>query len=62
MFEEMNLYIAAKDGFVKHVSVTVLDDGSTSIQQLDTVFHSEGVTYSDMVASPNKAMVCVFES
>lgn len=62
VFEDMNVYVAAKDGFVKHISIEILNDGSTNIEQLDTVFHSDGVTYSDLVASPNKAMVCVFES
>lgn len=57
----MNVYVAAKDGFVKHVSIKLLN-GITSIEQLDTIFHSDGVTYSDMVVSPNKAMVGVFES
>ncbi|XP_045121573.1 general transcription factor 3C polypeptide 4-like [Portunus trituberculatus] len=62
VFDDFNVYAAAKDGFVKHVSIKVLNDGSTNIEPHDAIFHSEGVTYSDLVASPNKAMVCVFES
>ena len=62
MFDGLNVYASAKDGFVKHVSIKVLNDGSTNIEPLDVIFHSEGVMYSDLVASPNKAMVCVFES
>lgn len=58
----MNVYVAAKDGFIQHVNIKLLSDGSASIEHLDTVFHSEGVTYSDFVASPNRAMVCVFEA
>lgn len=58
----MNVYVAAKDGFIKHVKITLLNDKSTSIEHQDTIFHSDGVTYSDFVASPNRAMVCVFES
>ncbi|XP_063843555.1 general transcription factor 3C polypeptide 4-like isoform X1 [Scylla paramamosain] len=62
VFDDLNVYAAAKDGFVKHVSIKLLNDGSTNVEVQDAIFHSEGVTYSDLVASPNKAMVCVFES
>ncbi|KAG0710930.1 General transcription factor 3C polypeptide 4 [Chionoecetes opilio] len=62
VFVDMNVYVASKDGFVKHLFIKLLNDGSTSIDQQDTILHSEGVTYSDFVASPNKAIICVFES
>lgn len=57
----MNVYVSVKDGFIKHYKIKLLSDGSASIDNMGTIFHSEGVTYSGFVASPNKAMVCVFE-
>ncbi|XP_050719934.1 uncharacterized protein LOC127000350 isoform X2 [Eriocheir sinensis] len=62
VFGDMNVYVSVKDGFIKHYKIKLLSDGSASIEDMGTLFHSEEVTYSGFVASPNRAMVCVFEA
>lgn len=62
VFEDHSVYVSAKDGIVKHVFVSVSEDGDTSIKEGDTVFQSEEVMYSGMGSSPNKILFAVFET
>lgn len=61
MFGDMDVYVAAKDGFIKHIKIKLLSDRTTSIEDKGIILHSEEVTYSGLVASPNRTMICVFE-
>ncbi|KAK4327722.1 hypothetical protein Pmani_001826 [Petrolisthes manimaculis] len=63
VFEDMSVYVSAKDGVVKHVFITVSrEDGTTTIEEGDTVFQSEDVMYCGLATSPNNTLFAVFET
>ncbi|KAK3892879.1 hypothetical protein Pcinc_003280 [Petrolisthes cinctipes] len=63
VFEDMSVYVSAKDGVVKHVFINVSgEDGKTTIEEGDTVFQSEDVMYCGLATSPNNILFAVFET
>ncbi|XP_042209558.1 general transcription factor 3C polypeptide 4-like [Homarus americanus] len=59
---ETNVYLSIKDGTIQHISVNVLDTGELTLKEHGSVFRSEGVSYTGLTTSPNKALWGCLES